>query len=55
MANKNFAFGLVLSAALSSKFSSSFAKASQNVEELFANMEKMRERAERLEGVLGLF
>ncbi len=55
MANKNFAFGLVLSAALSSKFSSSFAKASQNVEELFANMEKMREWAGRLKGVLGLF
>ncbi len=55
MADKNFAFGFVLSAALSSKFSSSFAKASKNVEELFANMEKMRERAGRLKGVLGLF
>lgn len=55
MANKNFALGFVLSATLSSKFLSSFAKASQNVEELFANMEKMCGQAGRMKGVLGLF
>ncbi len=50
MADKNFSFGFILSAALSSKFSSSFAKASQNVEQLSEHMEKMRERATRLKG-----
>ncbi len=50
MADKNFAFGFVLSAALNANFSSSFAKASQNVEQLSEHMEKMRERAARLKG-----
>ena len=48
LSEKNFAFGFVLSAALSSKFSSSFAKASQNVEQLSEHMAKMQEKAARL-------
>ena len=48
MAERNFSFGFVLSAALSSKFSSSFAKASQNIELLSEHMEKMREKTLRL-------
>ena len=48
MADKNFAFGFILSAALNANFSSSFAKASQNVEQLSEHMEKMRERAARV-------
>jgi TP901 family phage tail tape measure protein len=50
MAEKNFSFGFVLSAALNSKFSSSFAKASRNIEQLSEHMEKMQAQAARLKG-----
>ena len=50
MAGKNFSFGFVLSAALNSKFSSSFAKASRNIEQLSEHMEKMQAQAARLKG-----
>ena len=43
-------FAFVLSAALSSNFSSSFAKASQQIELLSQHMDKMKEQAARLKG-----
>lgn len=49
MAEKKMSFGFILSAALSSNFSSSFAKASQTVEQLSAHMDRMKERATRLQ------
>lgn len=50
MAEKKMSFAFVLSAALSSNFSSSFAKASQTVELLSAHMDRMKEQANRLKG-----
>lgn len=50
MAEKNFAFGLILSAALSSNFSSSFATANKNIEQLSSRMKKMQEQTSRLKG-----
>lgn len=50
MAEKKMSFAFVLSAALSSNFSSSFAKASQTVELLSAHMDRMKEQAARLKG-----
>ncbi len=50
MAEKKMSFAFVLSAALSSNFSSSFAKASQQVELLSQHMDKMKEQAARLKG-----
>ncbi len=49
MAEKKMSFGFILSAALSSNFSSSFAKASQTVEQLSAHMDRMKEQATRLQ------
>ncbi len=48
MAEKKMSFAFILSAALNSNFSSSFAKASQTVELLSAHMDKMKEQAARL-------
>ncbi len=48
MAEKKMSFAFILSAALNSNFSSSFAKASQTVELLSAHMDKMKEQATRL-------
>ena len=50
MAEKKMSFAFVLSAALSSNFSSSFAKASQQIELLSQHMDKMKEQAARLKG-----
>ncbi len=50
MAEKKMSFAFVLSAALSSNFSGSFAKASQQVELLSQHMDKMKEQAARLKG-----
>ncbi len=49
MAEKNFAFGFILSAALSSKFSGSFAKASQQIEMLSEHMEKLQAQSIRMQ------
>lgn len=48
MAEKKMSFAFILSAALNSNFSSSFAKASQTVELLSTRMDKMKEQAARL-------
>lgn len=49
MADKNFAFGFILSVALSSKFSGSFAKASQEIEQLSEHMQKLQAQAMRMQ------
>ena len=49
MAEKNFAFGLILSAALSSNFSSSFAKANENIEKLSDRMKEIGKQTTRLQ------
>lgn len=48
MSEKKMSFAFILSAALNSNFSSSFAKASQTVELLSTHMDKMKEQAARL-------
>ncbi len=48
MANKEFSFGFVLSAAMNSSFTNNFAKASQSIDELEKYMQRLRGESARL-------
>lgn len=48
MANKEFSFGFVLSAAMNSSFTNNFSKASQSIDELEKYMQRLRGESARL-------